>query len=156
MGSSTRAENASIRERLPLLHLDTRELHHLRPFLGFLGDELGEVGWRAGKYFTAEFGHPRRHQRIGERRADLPIEPLDDLARRALGNTNAEEAGHHVARDNIANHWNVRQHRKRAFPVTPSARNAPDWICGTADPTASNIACTSPAISAECAAGVPR
>src|SRR5215469_18123910 len=56
MGSSTRGRKRSVCKRLPLLHLDTRELHHLSPFLGFLGDELGEVGWRAGKYFTAEFG----------------------------------------------------------------------------------------------------
>src|SRR5262249_22717823 len=82
----------SICERLLLLRFDTRELHHLSPFLGFLGDELGEVGRRAGRYLTAEFRHSRRHHRLGERRVDLPIEPLDDLARGALGNANAEEA----------------------------------------------------------------
>jgi hypothetical protein len=38
----------------------------------------------------------------------------------------------------------------------PSARNAPDWICAIAEATPSNIACTSPTMSAECAAGVPR
>src|SRR5215831_5304711 len=106
----------SICQRLRLLRLDTRELHHLSPFLSFLGDELGEVGRRAGKYFTAEFRHSRRHHRLGERPVDLPIEPLDDLARGALGNANAEEAGHRVARDNIANHWNVRQHPQARLP----------------------------------------
>ena len=42
---------------------------------------------------------------------------------------------------------------------SPSRRvraTSPAWICGTAEPIASNIACTSPARSAECAAGVPR
>src|SRR5262249_12575722 len=110
MGSSTRGRKRSICKRLLLLRLDTRELHHLTPFPGCLADELGEAAGRAGKYFTAEFRHPRRHHRLGERRVDLPIEPLDDLARGALGSANAEEAGHRVARDNIANHWNVRQH----------------------------------------------
>src|SRR5215510_13207326 len=57
MGSSTRGRKRSICKRLPLLRLDTREPHHLSPFLGFLGDELGEVGRRAGKYLTAEFCH---------------------------------------------------------------------------------------------------
>src|SRR5260370_26079285 len=115
-GSSTRGRKRSIRKGLPLLRLDTRELHHLSPFLGFLGDELGEVGRRACKYFTAEFRHSCRRHRLGERPVDLPIEPLDDLARGALVHANAEEAGHRVARDNIANHWNVRQHPQARLP----------------------------------------
>src|SRR5262249_37171187 len=78
MGSSARGRKRSLWKRLTLIPLDTRELPHLSPFLGFLGDELAEVGWRAGKYFTAEFGHPRRYHRLGERPVDLPIEPLDD------------------------------------------------------------------------------
>jgi hypothetical protein len=34
--------------------LEAGKLDHLSPLLGFLGDELGEGGGRAGKYFTAE------------------------------------------------------------------------------------------------------
>src|SRR5262249_61611544 len=55
MGSSTRGRKRSICKRLLLLRLDTRELHHLSPFLGFLGDHLAEVGGRARNSFTASF-----------------------------------------------------------------------------------------------------
>ena len=36
------------------LRLEARELDHLAPLLGFVGDELAEVGGRAGKYRTAQ------------------------------------------------------------------------------------------------------
>jgi hypothetical protein len=68
-----------------LLRLEAGELDDLSPLLGFLGDELGEVGGRAGKYFTAELSLPRLHRWIGERRVDIPVEPLDDLGRGPLG-----------------------------------------------------------------------
>jgi hypothetical protein len=44
------------------------------PLLRILGDELAEVGGRAGKHDTAE--DPRRHAGIDERRVD----PLSSLA----------------------------------------------------------------------------
>ena len=71
---------------------------------------LAEVGGRAGKYFAAKVGHARLHRGIGERRVDLLVEPLDDLGRRALGSADAELASHRVARDNIADRRDVRQH----------------------------------------------
>ena len=37
--------------------------------------------------------------------------------------------------------------RMRAVADTPSGRSAPDWTCGIAEAMASNIACTSPAMS---------
>src|SRR5262245_16993975 len=46
--------------------------------------------------------------------------------------------------------------RSRAGAVTPSARNEPAWMSGSDGPTASNIACASPAMTADCAAGGPR
>src|SRR6516225_11070445 len=40
--------------RGPLLRLCTRQLHHLAPFLGVVGDEFAEVGGRAGQRHAAE------------------------------------------------------------------------------------------------------
>src|SRR6516162_6410136 len=40
--------------RGPLLRLCTRQLHHLAPFLGVVGDEFEEVGGRAGQRHAAE------------------------------------------------------------------------------------------------------
>src|SRR5947209_10690076 len=90
------------RQWIALLRLEAGELDHLSPLLGFLCDQLAEVGGRAGKYFTTEFGHPYLHRRFGEHRVDFPVEPLDDLGRSALGNADAEPAGHRIARDDIA------------------------------------------------------
>src|SRR5215467_6166384 len=84
------------------LRLDASGLDHFGPPLGIVGDELAEVGGRAGEYFTTEFGHPRLHRRIGDGRVDLPVEPFDDPGGGALGNANAKPAGDRVARDNIA------------------------------------------------------
>ena len=36
------------------IRLDTRELDDLAPFLGFFGDELGEVGGRTRKHRAAQ------------------------------------------------------------------------------------------------------
>src|SRR5262245_41671305 len=56
------------------VRLDARELDHLRPFLGFVGDELAEVGGRAWKCGGAPLGKPRLHLGIGKGRVDLRVE----------------------------------------------------------------------------------
>src|SRR5215470_11215812 len=69
------------------LRLDVGRPDHPAPLLGLLGDELAEVGGRAGKHGAAELGEPRLRLGVGENRVDLLIEPHDDLgwrfARRA-------------------------------------------------------------------------
>src|SRR5262249_4946206 len=69
--------------------LDAGELDHLGPLLGFLGDQLGEVGSGAGKWFTTEIGHPRLHRGLGEHRVDLTVQSLHDFDRSAPGRANA-------------------------------------------------------------------
>src|SRR5262245_57910662 len=46
--------------------LDARELHHLAPFLRFVGDELAETGGRAGKPASPQIGEPRFDFEIAE------------------------------------------------------------------------------------------
>jgi hypothetical protein len=65
------------------LRLDARELDHIGPFLGFLSNEISEVGGRAGKDRVAQVGEPRLELGIGEARIDVVIEPVDNLGRRA-------------------------------------------------------------------------
>src|SRR5438105_3488237 len=55
------------------LRLDVGELHHFRPFLGFIGYELAELGWRNCKYRAAQVGDPRLDGGVGEARVHLPI-----------------------------------------------------------------------------------
>ena len=73
------------------LRLDARELDHLAPFLGFVGDELAEVGGRAAQARVP----PRSASRafiLGSARAgvDLLVELVDDLGGRVLGRADAD------------------------------------------------------------------
>src|SRR5262249_58742931 len=72
----------------PSLRLDAGKLHDLAPFLGFVGDELAEIGGRAGKRGSAQIGEPRLNFGIAEARIDLLVEPVDDICRRVLGRAN--------------------------------------------------------------------
>src|ERR1700726_2984858 len=67
------------------LRLDVRELDHLGPFLGFVGNELAEIGWRAGKCHGAEIGKPLLQRGIGKAGIDLLVKPVDDVGWRVLG-----------------------------------------------------------------------
>jgi hypothetical protein len=55
------------------LRLRARELHHLAPLLGFLGDELSEPGRRHRHRHTTQIGNPRLNLRIGQARINLLI-----------------------------------------------------------------------------------
>src|SRR5262249_57955085 len=67
---------------IALLRLDARELHHLGPLLGFLGDELAELGRRTRNQRVPEVGKLRLQLGIGESRIDLLVERVDDFGRR--------------------------------------------------------------------------
>ena len=60
------------------LRLEARELDHLAPFLGFVCDELSEVGGRPAKR-AAQIGKPRLDLGIGKPSVDLLVELVDDL-----------------------------------------------------------------------------
>src|SRR5215510_11387697 len=57
-----------------LLQLDPRELHHLGPFLGFVGDELTEVAGKASKRRATQISELCLDLGISERRVDLLVE----------------------------------------------------------------------------------
>ena len=50
------------------LRLDVGRPHHLAPLLGVVGDDLGEIGRRAGQCGAADVGESRLHLGIGEAR----------------------------------------------------------------------------------------
>src|SRR6266436_579875 len=103
-GTSSRssAETSSLR-------LDAGELDHLAPLLGFVGDELAEIGRRAGKRHCPEVRKPRLQRGIGEASIDLPIEPLDDCEGRILRHAEPEIAARLIARNEFVYGRNVRQ-----------------------------------------------
>ena len=104
------------------LRLDVGGPDDLAPLLGFIGDELAEVGRRDRKHGAAQFDEPRLDLGIGEARVDLPIEFLDDLGGRAPRRAETEPCARLVARQEFSNRRDVRQSSERAAVVT--ARHA--------------------------------
>src|SRR5262249_57049972 len=67
-------------ERQPgSFRLDARELHHLRPFLGFFGEELAVLSRRERERGVAEVGNPSPDPGIGEASVDLPVDRIDNF-----------------------------------------------------------------------------
>src|SRR5580700_7909837 len=91
------------------LRLDVRELDHLGPFFGFVGDELAEIGGRAWKWHGAEIGKSLLQRGVGEAGIYLLVELVDDVGRRALGRADAVEAARIVARHELRHARNIRQ-----------------------------------------------
>src|SRR5258708_25696818 len=75
----------------PSLHRDARELDHLAPFLGLVGDQLAEFGRRHRLRDAADVGKPRHQLGIFQRFPDRLVEDVDDLGWRALGRRDAAE-----------------------------------------------------------------
>src|SRR5215471_16039099 len=96
------------------IRLSPRELDHLGPLLGFLSDELAEVGRRERERGVAEVGNPRPDPRIGEARVDLPVELVDHLNGRIPGRTDAVPRARLVAWHEVAYGRDVQQ-RVRAL-----------------------------------------
>src|ERR1700704_2726476 len=65
------------------LRLDIGRPDHLAPFLGFVSNQLAEVGGRARKHRAAKVGKPRLQLGIGEPRVDRLAELIDDIGGRA-------------------------------------------------------------------------
>src|SRR5262252_3676814 len=64
------------------IRLRAGELDHLAPLLGFIGDQLAEILWRAWNDGRAEAGKRRLQLGIGEARIDLAVEQVDDVSGR--------------------------------------------------------------------------
>src|SRR5437868_14764284 len=78
---------------------------------------LGEIGRRAADRHAAQLGEPRLDLGVGERRIDLAVELVDDLARGALGRREPAPKARLVAGQEFTyrrNVWNdLRAHRGR-------------------------------------------
>jgi hypothetical protein len=64
----------------------------LGPLFGFVCDELGEIGWRAGQHCTAKVGKTRLKPWFGEDRIDFLVELVHDFSRRVPGRDKATKA----------------------------------------------------------------
>src|SRR5262245_12006711 len=90
-----------------LLRLDVGRPNHLAPLLGFVGDELAEVGRRANKHRAAEVSKPRLQPRIGNTGVNLLVKLLDNVGWRASRCANTSECTRLKTWHGIADGWNV-------------------------------------------------
>ena len=72
------------------LRLDVRGPDYLAPLIGFIGDELAEIGGRAGKRRASEISEPSFQFGIGQPSIDLPVQRIDEPCGRALRRTQAD------------------------------------------------------------------
>src|SRR5262249_13389606 len=94
--------------------LDIGGLYFLVPFLGFVGDQLAELGRRPRQRRAAEVSETGLHLRVVESRVDLLVELVDDLGRRGSWYAEAVPITLLVARQELTHGRDVRQ-RLRAF-----------------------------------------
>src|ERR1051325_2126939 len=69
--------------------LDVGCPYYLAPLLGFVGNELSDLGRRAGEHGAPKIAKLRPDLGIGEAGIDFLVELVDDLGRRVLGRTEA-------------------------------------------------------------------
>src|SRR5262249_13814526 len=91
------------------LRFDARELYHLGPFLGFLGDELAKIGGRTREHCTSQIGEARLHGGIGESGINFLVELLDNIYGRGLGSYDPIPASRLVAWQKFTHGRNLRQ-----------------------------------------------
>src|SRR5262245_37204146 len=89
--------------------LDIGGLYYLAPFLGFVGDQLAELGRRSRQRRAAEVGETGLHLRVVESRVDLLVELVDDLGRRGPRYAEAVPITHLVVRQELTHGRDVRQ-----------------------------------------------
>src|SRR5262249_27435104 len=91
------------------VRLDARELDHLGPFLGVLGNELAVAGGRAWKYDNSQFGKSGLQTGIRQSRVHMSVELIDDLDRGTSGRDDALKSADHVAGEVFAHGRDIGQ-----------------------------------------------
>jgi len=71
--------------------LDTGQMDHPAPFVGFFRDELAEIGRRAAKHRTIQIGKLRLELGIDQRGVNLLVEPIDNFGRSVPGRAKTED-----------------------------------------------------------------
>ena len=139
-----------------LLRLDIGRPDHLGPFLGFVSDELAEVGGRAGKDRAAQIGKPRLDLGIGEGRIDLLVELVDDFGGRVLGRTDAIPPLASKPGTKSPTVGTSGSASERVAVVTANARSLPALMCSIDAGMSMNMTCTCPPSRSVSAGAAPR
>src|SRR5262245_9871178 len=111
--------------QLHSLWLDARELDHLAPLFGFVGDEPIEVGGRDDKRRAYQVGKLCLDFGIGKARVDFPVELVDDLGGRVPLSANTEPGAGLISGTKSPTVGMSGSASERVAVVTPSARSLP-------------------------------
>src|SRR5258708_17325872 len=109
------------------LRLDMGRPDDLAPFFGVFGDDLREIGRRAGQCSAADVSESRLDFWLGEPSVDLLVEPVDYLGRSVPGRADAVPRACLVAGHEVGDGRQVRQciyarragHGQRPQPAGP-------------------------------------
>src|SRR5262249_36200701 len=138
------------------LGLRTRELHHLAPFLGFVGDELAEIGGRATENNAAEVGELSLQLGIGEGGLDFAGKLFRKFYGRVPLRAHTPPIAYFVARYELAYGRSIGQPFPTGQVVTANGRSLPAVMCSIDDDIGSKITCTCPASRSVNAGALPR
>jgi hypothetical protein len=127
------------------IRLDACELHHLGPLLGFVGDELAEVGGRPDEHRAAHVRKPRLQLRVGEGRVDLRVELRNDFGGRSLWCADAIPCARLVIGHELTHGRVPGSASERVAAVTASARCLPALIYPIDETVVGNMTWTCPA-----------
>src|SRR6516225_68165 len=92
-----------------LLRFDVGGTYHLAPLLGFICDELAEVGRRAGKCAGSEFGDSRLDLKIGKSSVNFLVELEHDFGGYIFRRGDTEPRIGLITRQEFGYGWNVWQ-----------------------------------------------
>src|SRR5215475_3955534 len=92
-----------------LLRFDVGGTYHLAPLLGFICDELAEVGRRAGKCAGSEFGNSRLDLKIGKSSVNFLVELEHDFGGYIFRRGDTEPRIGLITRQEFGYGWNVWQ-----------------------------------------------
>src|SRR5262249_58839992 len=91
------------------VRLDIGGADHLAPLLGLVGDELAEVGGRAGKCAGSEFGNSRLDLKIGKSSVNFLVELEHDFGGYIFRRGDTEPRIGLITRQEFGYGWNVWQ-----------------------------------------------
>src|SRR5262245_7248819 len=108
--------------------LDACELHHLAPFLGFVGDEFPEFSGGHKCRLEAHVEEAHLHLRIGNDCVELVVEPVNNVGGRIFWGANTLPTARLVAGHKFVHAGMPGSTSKRAAVVTARPRSLPSLM----------------------------
>src|SRR5215470_12465731 len=90
-----------------LIRFDARELNHLGPLFGFVGNDLSEISGGHGHRHAANLAESCLQSGVGQSGVDLSVQPCDDVGRRTLRSHETPPGRCFISWEEIADGWQI-------------------------------------------------